>query len=454
MSSNNNMPKKQRALVLQGGGGLGAYEVGAFKVLCEEIPKIDEKNGEEGKPLFDVIAGTSIGAINAAILVSHFKQNKSWQGAHKKLENFWKHISSVVDVSLYTRYWKEQHMPYPNAASPEAARRYYSTKQFQRNGAQNVFSPPEMIFDEKFFDNTLIPNNIWFRYSNYPLRDSVQHIDEETGQRFIDFPISTNPERGEPRLLAVSVDVSLGATVTFDSYSNKSVYGWYDKQSKKYEEHIVDYQHGMEISHLMASASIPIFYDYEKIDGRAFWDGAMLSNTPLRELLQHHRGYWHKQRKVEVPELEVYIVNVWPSKEDNIPSDRDGVVDRYHDIGFSDRTDHDEKVASLVSDYIEFVNKIRNLALEHITTAQGQAKFNRGYDAFLNTEALSRNRRGERRKYKSLTEGRFKLTKEVFRIERRDDKDNISNKFADFTTQTISRLIKEGENDARSMFRA
>ncbi len=68
------MPSQQRALVLQGGGGLGAYEVGAFKVLSEELPKIDRKNGEEeGRPLFDVIAGTSIGAINAAILVSHFK---------------------------------------------------------------------------------------------------------------------------------------------------------------------------------------------------------------------------------------------------------------------------------------------------------------------------------------------------------------------------------------------
>lgn len=310
-----------------------------------------------------------------------------------------------------------------------------------------------MIFDEKFFDNTLIPNNIWFRYSNDPLRESVQHIDEETGQRFVDFPISTNPEKGEPRLLAISVDVSLSATVTFDSYSNKSVYGWYDKQSKKYEEHTLYYQHGIGISHLMASASIPIFYDYEKIDGRAFWDGAMLSNTPLRELLQDHRDYWHKQRNVEVPELEVYIVNVWPSREDNIPSDRDGVVDRYHDIGFSDRTDHDEKVALLVSDYIELVNKIRNLALEQITTAKGQAKFKRGYDAFLNTEGLSRNRKGERSKYKSLTEGRSKLAEEVFKIERRDDKDNISNKFADFTTQTISRLIQEGENDARLMFR-
>jgi predicted acylesterase/phospholipase RssA len=133
------MPSQQRALVLQGGGGLGAYEVGAFKVLSEELPKVDRKNGEEGRPLFDVIAGTSIGAINAAILVSHFKQNKSWKGAYKKLENFWKHISSDVDVSLYTRYWKEQHISYPNAASSEAARRYYSAKQFQREREREMF---------------------------------------------------------------------------------------------------------------------------------------------------------------------------------------------------------------------------------------------------------------------------------------------------------------------------
>lgn len=87
------------------------------------------------------------------------------------------------------------------------------------------------------------------------------HKDEETGQRFVDFPISTKPERGEPRLLAISVDVALGATVTFDSYSDKSVYGWYNKQSKKYEENTLYYSNGIGITHLMASASIPIFYD-------------------------------------------------------------------------------------------------------------------------------------------------------------------------------------------------
>ena len=42
----------------------------------------------------------------------------------------------------------------------------------------------------------------------------------------------------------------------------------------------------------MASASKPEFYDYEEIDGRKFWDGGMLSNTPIRELIQAHKDFW------------------------------------------------------------------------------------------------------------------------------------------------------------------
>ena len=36
-SKDHNIPDKQRALVLQGGGALGAYEVGVLKVLCEKL---------------------------------------------------------------------------------------------------------------------------------------------------------------------------------------------------------------------------------------------------------------------------------------------------------------------------------------------------------------------------------------------------------------------------------
>ncbi len=75
------IPKAQRALVLQGGGALGAYEVGVLKVLIGKLTD-GKENGENQEPLFDIIAGTSIGAMNAAVLVSNIvNRNKTWKEA-------------------------------------------------------------------------------------------------------------------------------------------------------------------------------------------------------------------------------------------------------------------------------------------------------------------------------------------------------------------------------------
>jgi len=97
MYKKSNEIRPQRALVLQGGGALGAYEAGVFKVLYEHLTKQDKEKGEE-RPLFDIIAGTSVGAINAAILVSHVAENRktnpnitqkeSWEGSAEKLVSF------------------------------------------------------------------------------------------------------------------------------------------------------------------------------------------------------------------------------------------------------------------------------------------------------------------------------------------------------------------------------
>jgi predicted acylesterase/phospholipase RssA len=78
-------PPKQRALVLQGGGTLGAYEAGVLEVLCKKLTEDDkESHNPENRLLFDVVAGTSIGAMNGAILVSQFLQTHSWEKAAEK----------------------------------------------------------------------------------------------------------------------------------------------------------------------------------------------------------------------------------------------------------------------------------------------------------------------------------------------------------------------------------
>ena len=69
----------QRAVIFQGGVALGAYEAGVFRALVEKITEEDSKRGLNERPLFDIIAGTSIGAMNASIIASHIiNENGSW----------------------------------------------------------------------------------------------------------------------------------------------------------------------------------------------------------------------------------------------------------------------------------------------------------------------------------------------------------------------------------------
>ncbi len=160
------IPKQQRALILQGGVALGAYEAGVIKTLCNEISeqiKSDDEDNDRNQNVFDIVAGTSIGAINAAILVSHVKENNGrWDGAFEKLMGFWDSISSDPsdEVDFWTRWWKEDHKDNPNAASIEEFRRYYSARFFLKKGMKGVFSEPELVYNDKFFDNSLSwPNN-------------------------------------------------------------------------------------------------------------------------------------------------------------------------------------------------------------------------------------------------------------------------------------------------------
>lgn len=162
----------QRALVFQGGGSLGAYEAGVYKATYELLSERDVKLGREGKPLFHIVAGTSIGTMNAAVLVSYVKENKSWQGSADRLTEFWEYMAteSFMDIipgfnewwNYCRNYW---HYFNKDLASSESARRYYGTKQFMLKGVPKVFSLSKTLEDRRFFD----PVNTWYLYSNEPL---------------------------------------------------------------------------------------------------------------------------------------------------------------------------------------------------------------------------------------------------------------------------------------------
>lgn len=418
----NKVPPKQRALIFQGPVALGAYETGVFDTLYKRILENDRQENPKRKQLFDIVAGTSAGAVNAAIIVSYVKKYGSWEGANMALLDFWKFISvPTPPLAHFTAPWLE---------FDEAARRYYSAKQFFYTGVENVFSRPQMILDSRFFDNNSAypPTNTWFLYSNEPLKASLQ--------KFVQFPIATSYDRKEPRLLMVTVDVEDGETVTFDSYSNKAEYG-----SSKTVKRTIRYDSGLESEHVMASGSFLVWFKYQEISGRRFWDGGLLSNTPLREVVQAHRDYWLGRNEDGVPDLDVYIVDVWQPRQTQAPADYDGVNDRKNDIVYSDKTEYDVKIASMVTDYVTLVSKLKTLAeMKGATTKEIN-------DIFGSEVERSRKRSGEKRKYSDLIKGRFKID-EVVRIQRENDPYTISNKWADYTRETIQQLVAAGQKDA------
>jgi NTE family protein len=476
------IPKRQRALVFQGGGSLGAYEAGVYQALYEKITKIDKENETKDslrRPVFDIIAGTSIGAINSAILVSYVKENKTWEGSSERLNEFWDYVSkgSTVDIIPgFSSWWDYWHSINGAFASGEAARRYYSSKEFAIFGVPNVFSPLSPEPDKKFCDF----HNTWYRYDSQPLKRSLE--------RFAKFPIATSFDEesySQPRLILVSVDVAEGVPVTFDSYtkedgSRKSEYGKHiiENGNEIGYEHIIRYDNGITADHVIASASVPINYDYTLLEVESyvpstaatttkkknninnnqsisytnhrsytksilhFWDGGLLSNTPLTQVMLLHRNYWFRVKGLadSVPDLEVAVVNVHPGKEEIIPRDHDGVVNRNSDITFSDKTSNDEESLLLVSDYVD-------LARELIKIAKDNGVKDEIIDDLLDKRTMYHGRVLRPRTFRDILAGMFYIDR-MMRINRKNDENTISNKIFDFSHKTIKHLIESGYKNA------
>jgi NTE family protein len=549
----------QRALVLQGGGALGAYELGVFKALCDHLTNKNENSNN--RMLFDIVAGTSIGAVNAAIIVGtvsskkrdhqQASQTEIWQYSVRELERFWSEISDPLtltpkwmhDNPLYSSWlsnwkianelggllfsalwdhgknttetwmknykslieimqrqignnwnlawpylpiltedwpyfrlmswrenWKEEwpyisgyfYWPenYGSLATSEAARRYYNYVSSLFYGVPRVLLPgiaqPDMKFPLSFSPS-------FTRFDNSPLARTIK--------RYWDYenhPIKTSFDKLEPRLILVSVDMLDATTaVAFDSYpdqNNRCVTEYGGNEFK----HRIEYPEGITIDHVVASMSTHLRYRYPEMEvenggteqgkreSRLFWDGAYLSNTPLRELLHMHKHYWQNIRRETVeldggskitlaPDLEVYIVNLYPSIEKEVPMDADAIQDREIDIKFHDRTKYDVKVAEMTTDYIELIEQLINIGYKH---AEYDSAFKFDLEKLLNEKTKSKKRAGEKRIYRDILDGRADITKVVY-IDRSDDGNTIFGKAFEFSSKTIGELEIAGYKDTK-----
>ena len=252
-----------------------------------------------------------------------------------------------------------------------------------------------------------------------------------------------------------------------------------DQENIEGFEHVIRYDDGIKADFVLASCSVPINYDYTRLNVetrvmydvgqgddvvtgnnnrpssssnsnislRSFWDGGLLANTPLRQTVLAHREYWHRVRKEEnIPRLRYGIINLHPAKQEYLPSDYDGVVDRKNDIIFHDRTAFDENVAVLLSDFIRLAKSLIKLAKENGVSEDALQKIvnEETRAVYLAT--------GKHWRFEDLIKANVDVDF-VVRLERKNDSHTISNKTFDFSKTTIQQLIQDGYNETKEQMK-
>jgi len=265
------------ALVLQGGGALGAYQAGVYQALHEA--------GLEP----EWVAGVSIGGINSAIIAGNRRENRL-----ARLREFWETITARP-VWLFT----------PDGDEPRKARNAWSSMLTTMLGQPGYFQPnmPNPWFSPR---GSRTATSL---YDNAPLR--------ETLLRLVDFEVLNS---GAVRYAAGAVNVLTGNFAYFDNAETTIM-----------------------PEHVMASGALPPALPMMQIGTDYYWDGGLVSNTPLQHLLDHAGS----------DNLLVFQVDLF-SAHGALPRDMYDVLARQKDIQYSSRT-------RLVTDY--FMEKIRHQAL-------------------------------------------------------------------------------------------
>ena len=258
---------QENILVLQGGGALGAYQAGVFEGLSADYRELTW------------VAGISIGAINAALIVGNSPHQRV-----QRLREFWELLSSAVPspVAAFVA-------PVNASTNAREALNSMSASQTMLFGVPGFFSP-------RLLPAPMQPPGTLEAISYYdtaPMRRTLEKL--------VDFD---RINAGPMRLSVGAVNVRTGNFEYFDSTRQR-----------------------LDPRHIMASAALPPGFAPVEIDGEYYWDGGLVSNTPLQYVLDQPG----KQRRV------VFQVDLFAARGE-LPTTLAEVTEREKDIRFSSRT--------------------------------------------------------------------------------------------------------------------
>ncbi len=254
------------ALFLQGGGALGAYQAGVYEALAEA----------DLHP--DWISGISIGAINGALIAGNAPEVRV-----DKLRAFWERVTdkpcfdwgerSIWAKSDAVRQWLNQMSAYFALASGASG---FFTPRFP----MPWLNPPGTTAATSFYDTSRLKQTL----------EELVDFDRINAQRL--------------RLSVGAVNVRSGNFVYFDTAT-----------------------HPIGPEHIMASAALPPGFPAVEIDGEHYWDGGLVSNTPLQ---------WIADSRPHFDTL-AFQVDLWNARGE-LPFSIADVATRQKEIQYSSRT--------------------------------------------------------------------------------------------------------------------
>ena len=272
------------ALLLQGGGALGAYQAGVYQALSE------------ARLQPDWVAGISIGAINAALIAGNAPDQRV-----ARLRAFWERITPAQPLDDIA---KLAPMMWLRSAAGRGLRSHLSAGAALVGGVQNFFEPrvpaawlcrPGTVEATSYYDTGRLRSTL----------EELIDFDRINAQGI--------------RFSVGAVSVTSGNFVCFDNTT-----------------------HRIGPEHVMASGALPPGFPAVEIEGEFYWDGGLVSNTPLQWVLESE-----PQR-----DTLAFQVDLWNARG-ALPRNLAEVTTRQKEIQYSSRTRSN-------SDRFRYTQRLRN----------------------------------------------------------------------------------------------
>ena len=262
-------------LVLQGGGALGAYQCGVYEGLHEAGIRPDW------------FAGISIGAINAAILAGSEPEHRV-----ANLRAFWERVSTpALPVPREAFDWQRSWLDaMPKSAALDAWQNSLGALTALLHGQSGFFVPR---VPPPYASLASGPAATSF-YSTAPLRASLEEL--------VDFERINH--RAAPRFTVGAVNVRSGNFKYFDNRDTT-----------------------IRVEHVLASGAMPPAFAAVEIGDELYWDGGLVSNTPLEYILDSAPRH----------DTLALQVDLWSARGE-LPRTLPDVLERQKDIQYSSRT--------------------------------------------------------------------------------------------------------------------